>query len=173
MSRKKVLQIHCDKLVFHLQTLENPFPWYLYRQFSPYKRLKRCLFKRSKVSDTSNQWYKKWSMVFKTRSSLHFSQWHPCCLFRKHLLMNTFFSPAVDSSVSCQKIYFQETYLYNILSSLSWWKLMRHAYAPSFVFDGHSKPVASCCINLQSPPAIDTMSQIPWELWPLCTVLLL
>lgn len=105
----KTCSIHWDKLVFHLQTQENPFPCYLYGQFYPYKRLKPCLFKRSKVSDTSNQWYKTWSMAFKTCSSLNFSQWYPCCLFRKHLLMNTFFfSPAVDISVSCQKFIFRK-----------------------------------------------------------------
>lgn len=150
--------------VFHLQMQVTSFAWCIYRHFCLYERLKRCLFKRLKVSDSSNQWYKKWRMVFKTQPSLSFSQWHPCSLFRKHLL-NTFFLLLLTALFSDKFLlsgnllvfYFELLILMKTNEinpcSLIWW-----------AFKMCSLLLYSCLVL----PRTDTVSQAPWELWPPC-----
>lgn len=112
---------------------------YLYVKFCQCRRFK-SLFKRLKVSDIGNQQYEKWSKVFKTCSSLSFSQRHPCCLLRKHFL-NVFFFFLFFSCCwhLCFLPFFFSTFLYNILTPSSWWKLLRYTNALSLVFNGHLK----------------------------------
>lgn len=104
-------------------------------------------------------------MVFKAHPSLSSSQWHPCSVFRKHLLMNTFFLLLLTALFSAKFLlsanflvyYFELLILMktNEINSLIWW-----AFEMCSLLFIHVYSSQELMPRAKFPGIMDTLSQI-------------
>lgn len=152
---------------------------YLYVKFCQCRRFK-SLFKRLKASEIGNQQYEKWSKVFKTCSSLSFSaSLSVIPAFSLESISWTFFFFFLSC---CWQFCFLPKKIFRKHSCVIFWDLHTDENYWNTLMLSHLYlmgiwNIACCCIHSLScppalPPVINTVSQFPWELWPLCTLLL-